>query len=262
MGIPLKVSLGISAYRADLRGLFAHADVPAVDALPHRVPVLGEDQALFQILGQLAVALLVLLLDFGYPLEQGGDVEEALLPGLLGHGGVHVGPLEVLAGGGGLQVFGGDLQKGEGAEHCAGQMVIPLRRSGAVGYGYGMVPLDGDGDIGDAVEGVVENPVVRRGPAGADPLADAVKVIPGYVELRRPFQLVFGGLPAFLHALAVGKCNADPVQRGGGDVRADAPHGSRGRADCHQLSPVLQGHHQHGEVCPGPGGGDHRYHGQ
>ena len=49
----------------------------------------------------------MLLLDFGYPLEQGGDVEEALLPGLLGHGGVHVGPLEVLAGGGGFQVLGG-----------------------------------------------------------------------------------------------------------------------------------------------------------
>ncbi len=34
MGIPLKVSLGISAYRADLRGLVPLVNIPAVAAFP------------------------------------------------------------------------------------------------------------------------------------------------------------------------------------------------------------------------------------
>ena len=92
-----------------------------------------------------------------------------------------------------------------------------------------MVPLDGDGDIGDAVEGVVENPVVRRGPAGADPLADAVKVIPGYVELRRPFQLVVPVGPK-KDLRSIGGALQTAVSAGTGRVRVPL-EGEKGAAD-------------------------------
>ena len=79
--------------------------VAAVAALPDHVAVPGEHQAALHIGQQLAVALLVLLLDLGHFLKQEGDVVEALLLGLLGHGGIHVGPLVVLALSSGLQVL-------------------------------------------------------------------------------------------------------------------------------------------------------------
>jgi len=47
----------------------------------------------------------VLLLDLGNLGEQERDVVKALLLGLLGHGGIHVGPLVVLTLGGSLQVL-------------------------------------------------------------------------------------------------------------------------------------------------------------
>ena len=90
---------------ADLGGLLAHHDVAAVAALPHHVPLPGEDQAVLHVGKQLAIALLVFLLDLAHQLEQVGDVVKALLPGLLGHVGIHVGPLVVFPLGGGLQVL-------------------------------------------------------------------------------------------------------------------------------------------------------------
>ena len=80
-------------------------DVAAVAALPDHLSIPGEHQSALHIGQQLAVALLVLLFDLGDLLKQEGDVVEALLPGLLGHGGIHIRPLIVLALGGGLQIL-------------------------------------------------------------------------------------------------------------------------------------------------------------
>ena len=82
-------------------------DVAAVAALPHILVAALEDHALFQVLQQLQVALLVLLLNLAHALEQEGQLGKALLLGGLGHLLIHLGPLFVLAGGGGLQVGGG-----------------------------------------------------------------------------------------------------------------------------------------------------------
>ncbi len=65
---------------------------------------------------QLAIALLVLLLDLAHLLEQVGNVVKALLPGLLGHVGIHVSPLVVLPLGGGPQVFLGGADAAEQLE--------------------------------------------------------------------------------------------------------------------------------------------------
>ena len=97
----------MGAHRAHLGGLLAHVDVAAVAALPDHVAIAGEHNAALHIGQQLPVALLMLLLDLGHFLEQEGDVVKALLLGLLGHGGVHIGPLIVLALGGSLQVLSG-----------------------------------------------------------------------------------------------------------------------------------------------------------
>ena len=114
----------MGAHGADLGGLLAHVDVAAVAALPDHVPVPGEHQAALHIGQQLAVAVLVLLLDLGHFLKQEGDVVEALLLGLLGHGGVHVGPLVVLAGGGGLQVLGGGADAAQQLEPDLGVLLL------------------------------------------------------------------------------------------------------------------------------------------
>ena len=61
--------------------------------------------ARLDVLGELAVARLVVRLDFGDLAELEGDVGKALGLGLLGHAPVHLGPLLMLAGGGGEQVL-------------------------------------------------------------------------------------------------------------------------------------------------------------
>ena len=55
-------------------------------------------------------------------------------------------------------------------------------------------------------------------------------------------------------APAVRERDAGAVQRRRGDLRAAAADRPRGCDDRHQLPSVLQGHYEHSEVCPGPGG--------
>src|SRR5699024_6734889 len=107
LDLQLKVSLGMCADRSLERRRLADIGVAAVGALPDLLLLAGKDLAVGQVLGQGEVALLVLLLDAGHHGEQGGDLVEALLLGLLGHAGVHLGPLLVLAAGSHLQAGGG-----------------------------------------------------------------------------------------------------------------------------------------------------------
>ena len=99
------------AYRADFRRLLADDNVPAVAALPDNVVVLGEHHFVLNIGQQLAVTLLVLLLDSAHHFKQCGDFSEAFFSGFLREGLVHIGPFVVFAGCRVLQVFhgGGDF---------------------------------------------------------------------------------------------------------------------------------------------------------
>ena len=90
---------------ADGGGLLADDDVAAVGALPDAVALAGEDDAVLDVLEELAVALLVLFLDLAHHAELGGDLLEAFFLRFLGHAGVHVRPLVVLAGSGVGQVL-------------------------------------------------------------------------------------------------------------------------------------------------------------
>ena len=92
---------------ADLGGGGADHDVTAVAALPDLDLGLLEDLGSLDILQQGTVALLVVLLDGGDQTELACQLIEALLFGGLGEAGIHVGPLVVLALGGGEQVLGG-----------------------------------------------------------------------------------------------------------------------------------------------------------
>ena len=97
---------------ADFGGLFANDDVAAVGALPNGIAVTGEDQAAFDVGQELLVALFVLFLNLTHHTELGGNFLEAFFFGFLGHTGVHVGPLVVLA-------FGCVFQVLHGTGHCA-----------------------------------------------------------------------------------------------------------------------------------------------
>ena len=92
---------------ADGGGLLADDDVAAVGALPDAVALAGEDDAVLDVLQELAVALLVLFLDLAHHAEFGGNLLEAFFFRFLRHAGVHVRPLEVLAGSGIGQVLHG-----------------------------------------------------------------------------------------------------------------------------------------------------------
>ena len=85
------------AHRALERCGLADIGISAVPALPYLLFLAGKHPAVLQVIGQRAVALLVLLLDLCHHGEQGCDLGEALFFGLSGHTGVHFRPLVVLA---------------------------------------------------------------------------------------------------------------------------------------------------------------------
>ena len=118
-----EVALGMIAHGADFGGLLADHDVAAVAALPDHVAVAGEDHTGLHIAQQLAVSLLVSLLDPADHAELGGDLREAFGVGFVSHAGVHIGPLGVLALGGMEQVGGMQLSAafGLGAEFALTQ---------------------------------------------------------------------------------------------------------------------------------------------
>ena len=84
------------ADRADLRSLLSDHDMTAVGALPDGVLVTGENHRILNLTQQLAVTLLMGLLngaDFG---EEVGDLIKAFLLGGLGEAVIHVCPFEIL----------------------------------------------------------------------------------------------------------------------------------------------------------------------
>ena len=108
--------------RALLWGLRADVEVPAVAAFPDLVAVAGEHQAALHVLQQLAVTLLVGLLDLAHLLKQGRDIGKALLLGGRREVRVHGGPLVVLARRGVEQVGG------RGGNFAAAQQLEPELR--------------------------------------------------------------------------------------------------------------------------------------
>ena len=104
--LELEVALGVVTDGADRGSFLADDDVAAVGALPDAVALAGEHDGVLDVLEELAVALLVLFLDLAHHAELGSNLLEALFLRFLGHAGVHVRPLVVLAGSGVGQVLG------------------------------------------------------------------------------------------------------------------------------------------------------------
>ena len=109
------------ADRTDRGSFLADDDVTAVGALPDAVAVAGEDDSVLDVLQELAVASLVLFLDGTHHAELGSNLLEAFFLSFLRHAGVHVRPLEVLAGSGIGQVL-------HGRRHAVVQILEPELR--------------------------------------------------------------------------------------------------------------------------------------
>ena len=103
----LEVSLRVVARRADRRGALADVDVSAVAADPHGLLAGLEHDVLLEVLQQLAVTLLVGLLNSRDKAHGRRDLREALFLGHVGELLVHLGPLVVLARGRVLEVLRG-----------------------------------------------------------------------------------------------------------------------------------------------------------
>ena len=88
-----------------------------VRALPYTVAIAAEHNGVLNILEQTAVALLMRLFDGAYHFKLFGYLVKALLACLLGKGGIHVGPLIVLAIGSIGQVVGC-------AGHCTAMQIL------------------------------------------------------------------------------------------------------------------------------------------
>ena len=72
-------------------------NVATIAALPNAVAVLGEHNALFNVLQQFAITLFVTLLNGPNATEFNSKFGETVLDCLLSHGVIHVGPLVVFA---------------------------------------------------------------------------------------------------------------------------------------------------------------------
>ena len=98
----------------------------AVAALPDLDLALLEDLLCLDVGEQLAVALLVGLLDCSYAAELLGEDVEALCVSGLGEAVIHVGPLVVLALSGSLQVLRGRADSAELLEPELGMLLLVL----------------------------------------------------------------------------------------------------------------------------------------
>ena len=93
------------ANRAYLWSLLAYADVATVGALPDAIAITREDELVLYVLQQLAITLLVVLLDGCHHLKLDGNLLETFLASFLCHAWIHLCPLVVLAIGSSFQVF-------------------------------------------------------------------------------------------------------------------------------------------------------------
>ena len=122
----MEIGLRMIADRAGLRRGLADDDMAAVGTLPDLVALPGEDQAVFDIFQQLAIAGLVGFFDLGDAFKQGCDLVKALGTGVGGEGGVHIRPFVVFALGGVEQVFlcRGDLAAAQELEPQLGVLLF------------------------------------------------------------------------------------------------------------------------------------------
>ena len=97
LSLELEEALRMLADRAYFGSLRTDDNVSAVAANPDSVSVTAEDESVLDVLQQLAIALLVSLLDGSDSAELVCQLCEAFLLGILSHAVVHVGPLIVLA---------------------------------------------------------------------------------------------------------------------------------------------------------------------
>lgn len=101
----LEVALWVVADWANLRSLLAYYDMSAVRALPDAVAVTREDELVLYVLQELAITLLMMLLDFSNHLKLSCNLLETFFASLLCHAWIHIGPLIVLTIGSSFQVL-------------------------------------------------------------------------------------------------------------------------------------------------------------
>ena len=105
LSLELEEALRMLADRTYLGSLRTNDNVSAVAANPDGIAVATEDESILDVFQQLAIALLVCLLDGSDSTELVGDLCEAFLLSFLSHVGVHVSPLVVLTLGSSLKVL-------------------------------------------------------------------------------------------------------------------------------------------------------------
>ena len=96
LSLNLEVALWVVANWANLWSLLAYYDVTAVRALPDAIAITRENYLVLNVLQELAITLLVVLLNLSYHLELSGNLVEALLTSLFSHAFVHLCPLAML----------------------------------------------------------------------------------------------------------------------------------------------------------------------
>ena len=105
LSLNLEVALWVVADWANLWSLLAYYDMTAVRALPDAVAVAREDELVLHVLQELAITLLVVLLNLSHHFKLDCNLLEAFLASFLSHAWIHIGPLVVLTIGSSLQVL-------------------------------------------------------------------------------------------------------------------------------------------------------------
>ena len=96
LSLNLEVALWVVADWANLWSLLTYYDMTAVRALPDAIAVSREYELVLYVLQELAITLLVVLLDFSHHLKLSSNLLEAFLVSFLCHAWIHIGPLVVL----------------------------------------------------------------------------------------------------------------------------------------------------------------------
>jgi hypothetical protein len=105
LSLNLEVALWVVADWANLWSLLAYYDMTAVRALPDAVAVAREDELVLHVLQELAITLLVVLLNLSHHFKLDCNLLEAFLASFLSHAWIHIGPLVVLTISSSLQVL-------------------------------------------------------------------------------------------------------------------------------------------------------------
>ena len=114
------------ADRADLRSLGSYYDMSAVTTLPDGNAALLKYLHSLDVAQQLAVALLVHLLNGSYATELFSQIMESFLVSLTGHAVIHIRPLGILALSGMEQVLGSIAQLAQSLEPQLGVFLLVL----------------------------------------------------------------------------------------------------------------------------------------